>query len=361
MGEPEGSRAHTRLVAAAVGALVAATGIGGGAYMFFINRGPGSASATPAGYYIALPDEPLGAEDGLQILDATTNLPEGTVFELSIGSPDIEGSSGGPVIEAGLIRIRVANNACRESHGVLQSPSITVSVIVAPFDVSGPISGGRARSSPPDDSAKQPQEVRAVLGDAFENLWGDQVKETDRGKMLQAEKSYNLPVETCTHKLVDTEGGGLRQIPLKPPREGDIQLFEWCPTLDGTLQLEGGNPAEAADVALRFDGAILIDDTATYEALADPVVRFPSDWYPAGGQEPGLNRPVVVASFPAADGEAVARSCGEDVAQRTWQVVLSDGDTDVALVSYYLVLREDGWKVWGTLEGHGERTQPYGG
>jgi hypothetical protein len=68
-----------------------------------------------------------------------------------------------------------------------------------------------------------------------------------------------------------------------------------------------------------------------------------------------------IAGIPAAAGEAVERSCGRQVAGKTWQVVLGDGEYGLALVSYYLVLRQDGWKVWGTLEGHGETTPPFCG
>jgi hypothetical protein len=42
------------------------------------------------------------------------------------------------------------------------------------------------------------------------------------------------------------------------------------------------------------------------------------------------------------------------VAEKTWQVAMGDGEYALALVSYYLDLRPSGWKVWGTLEGHGE-------
>jgi hypothetical protein len=336
--------------------LVAAAGFGAAGFALFIgDRGPESSTAAPTKYHILLPDESLGTDDdGLQMLDAATNLPNGTQFDLSIGSPDIEGESGAGVKD-GLIRIRVLNNSCREINGVLRSPQLRISVIVAPFHVF--LSSGGFGSPPLDDRTKQPAEVRAVLGDRFEQLSGEQVEETDQGKMLKAERTYRLPVRTCTHKLVDTAGGGLRQIPLESPREGEVQRLPWCPDLQGARPVEGGN--DAAEIALRFDRALFNNEVRTYRALADPVVRFPSDWYPAASQEPGLPRAVVVASFPASDGEAVARSCGQEAAHRTWQVVLGDPDTRVALVSYYLILRAKGWKVWGSLEGHGETTKPY--
>jgi hypothetical protein len=46
----------------------------------------------------------------------------------------------------------------------------------------------------------------------------------------------------------------------------------------------------------------------------------------------------------------VSNGCGSLVALRTWGVGLSAAGRDVA-TTYLLVLRPEGWKVWGSLPG----------
>jgi hypothetical protein len=340
------------VVVAVVALLTAAAGCGR------LGAGDGSASGDPipSGHFVLLPDEPSGADRrGVLLLEARTNLPNGTRVDIGVGGPDIEGTSTGHRVRDGIIEVRVAMNACRMGDGALRAPPIGVILSVAPFNTFAYPSGRGPRTSLPP---KQPAEVRAILGERFERLEGNQVQREERGNFILVKKTYRFPPASCTHFLVDMAGGGLRQIPLRPPLEGVEQALPRCPDVTAALPTEEANTEEAATIALRFDASIFVDD-GEYRELVDPVVRFPSDWFPARGQEPGLEDVAFIAGVPATSGEAVQRSCGSDVAEKTWQVVLGDAEYGLALVSYYLVLRPDGWRVWGTLEGHGEMEPTY--
>jgi hypothetical protein len=313
--------------------------------------GPTDGDPIPSGHFVLLPDEPSGTDQrGVLLLEARTNLPNGTRVDIGVGGPDIEGVSSGRPVRDGVIDVRVAMNACRKVDGVLRAPPIGVIVSVAPFNTFAFPSGRGPGAVPPP---KQPAAVRTILGERFERLEGDQVQHEERGNFISVKRTYRFPPASCTHFVIDTSGGGLRQIPLRPPLEGVEQSLPWCPDVSAALPIEGASTDEAATIALRFDASIFVDD-GEYLDLVDPVVRFPSDWFPARGQEPGLEDVAFIAGVPATAGEAVQRSCGREVAEKTWQVVLGDGENGLALVSYYLVLGADGWKVWGTLEGHGE-------
>ena len=342
------------MVVAFVSLLIAAAGCGR------VVGGDGSTSGdpTPSGHFVLLPDEPSGTDNrGVLRLEARTNLPNGTLVDIGVRGPDIEGASTGHEVRDGVIAVRVAMNACHMVDGVLRAPPTGVVVNVAPFRTFASSSGGgRGPRTPPPP--KQPAAVRAILGERFERLEGDQVQHEERGNFISVKRTYRFPPASCTHFLVDTAYGGLRQIPLRPPLEGVEQALPWCPDVAAALPIDEANTEEAATIALRFDASIFVDD-GEYRELVDPVVRFPSDWFPARGQEPGLEDVAFIAGVRATAGEAVRRSCGRDVAEKTWQAVLGDAEYGLALVSYYLVLRPDGWNVWGTLEGHGEMEPTY--
>jgi hypothetical protein len=185
----------------------------------------GSASTD---YFIRLPAEP-GAVDskGLTVLDADTNLPEGTRIWLYFSSKDSEGPAEEEVA-GGTIRIRVANDECHGEGAMLTGSNITVRVTASPADrefiLFGPVGPGPQLSSPQvvatpsiwPSAPQQPEAVLAILGQHFENLTGPQVTLVGEDNQIQVSREYQLPANTCTERIVYLPGGDFRQVPVTP-------------------------------------------------------------------------------------------------------------------------------------------------
>jgi hypothetical protein len=151
--------------------------------------------ATPAGYFIRLfaaPYRPAG-ERGHYFVDLQTNLPDGTRL-----SEETEHANGGggtccPVVRSGAVHLTLVNNACTIEGGTVVGSRFTLVVTAGP-DVtymphSCPIGG--------DCDYKQPKHVRALLGDHFERLTGDQVVEYGRNRKLVYTQPIEFPSDTC--------------------------------------------------------------------------------------------------------------------------------------------------------------------
>jgi hypothetical protein len=120
--------------------------------------------------------------------------------------------------------------------------------------------------------------------------------------------------------------------------------FESCPDVAGTLPLDQGSEQEGADVALRFARAYLAGDDAAVAELEDPSVPKDPNWMIAGTPD-GIS---VFASGPGDPGGLVEFGCGPEVKARTLAVAFDDGtDSASADFTVFLILRSDGWKVWG--------------
>jgi hypothetical protein len=309
-------------------------------------------TSTPAGYFVLLPDQPSGYdENGLAILDATTNLPEGTLVDLYIFSADAETPSGG-VVKDGRIQTRVANNNCHETEMGLIGSSYRVTVTVSATPSSQVGIGVRGGGSPLP-SPMQPPEVQAILGPAFEHLTGDQVEERDGEKYLQTYGVYELPAETCSSKLLYTSDGSFEQVPVDTPiplATGPFpnEPFASCPDPTDAIAVEAGTWEYTGGIATRFDKALSGNDIDTLSELVDPSVGTFDGWTPSGSDDPQVVTNVPSGNYIA----AVVDGCGSFVALRTWGVVVAD-PSGSSPVTYLFVLRADGWKVWGLLPGGG--------
>jgi hypothetical protein len=137
---------------------------------------------------------------------------------------------------------------------------------------------------------------------------------------------------------------GIGGIEAAPTPEYPRGWFEWCPSLDGVLPPGPDAGPEASAVAERFTRAYLRGDLATVADLEDPSVPK--------GEVPGVTAATDAFSIGGvADdpGGMVEFGCGPDVAASTVTVVVDDGTSSASADFYlYLVLREDGWKVWGS-------------
>jgi hypothetical protein len=119
--------------------------------------------------------------------------------------------------------------------------------------------------------------------------------------------------------------------------------FEWCP--QAPFPEPGRDWSDrASEAAVRFAQAYVDGDPATLAKVLDPSV-------PAGAEFPVVlaeGADPTVAGTDAHGGQIVNYSCGNDVDAYTVAVTIDDGsDSASADFTVFLILREDGWKVWG--------------
>ncbi len=122
--------------------------------------------------------------------------------------------------------------------------------------------------------------------------------------------------------------------------------FAWCPNVLGSLPFGPEDRQEAGSVAIAFDRALLEGDRATLVRLADPSVEtFRRNWATTWKA-----RRLRVLSYSAEGGTLVSYGCGPRVASRTLAVTIYDSThtASAGAVTFYLIRRADGWKVWGS-------------
>lgn len=184
--------------------------------------GPPSTTTTPSppidGYFIKFSEDlkPTSSGYGFGVkVVATTNLPDGTLLQVSNGvsgsTPDSEPTSSGgsccpPVSDGEFTTTNIENSSCYGLIGATaNSPGLTVTLTALPefnFIPMGPL--GDNDYEPP----KQPQSVLDVLGQDFENLTGDQVVENKDGtKSLVATASFEWPEPQCGDEQFPLWGG----------------------------------------------------------------------------------------------------------------------------------------------------------
>ncbi|TMK78402.1 MAG: hypothetical protein E6G47_09810 [Actinobacteria bacterium] len=315
-----------------VALVVAGAGIG----TSFIAFGRSNLKPLPAvpvghGYVIRFPDGPLGYEKkGLAILDAATNLPAGTKVDLYYFSAEEE-NPGETDVKDGRIPIRLWNGFCHATERGLEGTTMKITAIVSPVSTEVLGGGGRIRQPAPPPPW-QPPSVQAVLGPYFEKVSGDQVVEQGGQRELVASTLFQLPAGTCQKVYGDVPPGPFPQ----PP-------FTSCPNPDGALPVEAGDWNTTGDVASAFDAALTAGDTQTLHRLADPSVSSFGAWASTGSRHPSWT-----GNVPFGD-PSVATGCGALVHLRTVGAQLAPSDGENAAMTYFLILRPDGWKVWGQL------------
>ena len=314
-------------------------------------------------FRVVLPKEPGGVDDrGLTILDANTNLPDGSIIDLYHFSANIE-SPGRTTVRDGRIKIRVSNHLCHDTEVGLIGTGWRVTVTLRAeyrelFGVPG------ASPLPP---VTQPPQVQKVLGARLERLGGEQVRKADGERYLEASKTYELPSETCTSKVVYTATGDFfDQIPVGKeisvdPGPFPRPPFAWCPDVLHALPVEAGGWLDAGRIARTFDLALRSGDDERLAELADPSVQSVDHGWPSTGSPDPQVANHVPSGFHI---PAVPAGCGSFVALRTRGVVLSaseavpaaqrgreSGEPIAESTTYLLVLRNQGWRVWASLPG----------
>jgi hypothetical protein len=320
--------------------------------------------AVSSDFKVVLPKEPRGVDKrGLTILDANTNLPDGSIIDLYHFSANIE-SPARTTVRDGRIKIRVANHLCHDTEVGLIGTGVRVTVALRP-EYRDPFGVPGASPLPP---ITQPPHVQKVLGSRLERLAGEQVRKVDHERYLEASKTYELPSETCMSKVVYSAAGDFDQIPVRKkvsldPGPFPRPPFTWCPDVLDALPVEAGGSLDAGRVARTFDLALRSSDGEPLAELADPSVQsVDHGWTSTGSTDPQVaNHAASGFHIPA-----VPAGCGSLVALRTRGVVLSaygvfpapqggreSGERIAQSTTYLLVLRSEGWRVWASLPGSG--------
>jgi hypothetical protein len=224
-------------------------------------RGLPRAGPTPThqGYFIDLPDlsTGVGPVHGYWTLTATTNLPDGTMYEAKSASTDgfSEGLSCCEEVQGGVITVRAGDDPCYRPVGSLGNGGATFTFEVRPvFDdfVSHgppPLPGP---SSSPRQPPTQPASVLAVLGEHFEGLTGDQVVVDGGVRELIATRTYTWTPRTC-----DIRDSELNPQACDGPPDGHLQGDPDSIMVDLTGALSQARLCEiwAADMTSDFQAA----------------------------------------------------------------------------------------------------------
>lgn len=347
-------RQRNRRVGAALVALALA---GAGMGTALIEFGRSGIKPLPAlrirhGYGIQFPDGPLGYEKkGLAVVDAATNLPDGTKVSLYLFGADVE-SPGQAVVKDGRIPIRIWNGFCHETEQGIEGTTTKVTVVVSPVSQSI-TAGGRVGAGHYSPQPQQPLNVQKALGPNFERLTGEQVIEDNGRRLLVASKLVRLPADTCQKKYGFTKDGSYELLPVDqpvtlPPGPFPKSPFTSCPDPDGALPVEAGDWQTTGEVAAEFDAALTAGNVATLRQVADPSVDSFDSWISTNSSHPAW-----IGNVPFGD-PAVATGCGALIYLRTVGAQLARAEGENPAVTYLLILRSDGWKVWGQLPGDGQ-------
>jgi len=127
--------------------------------------------------------------------------------------------------------------------------------------------------------------------------------------------------------------------------------FQWCPDVAAALPFDATAATDAAAVARRFNIALIRGRGEVLGGLADLSATSlePDRW----GHTLLTSGIEITYSAPARNDGRAQMGCGTLVAQRSWKVVMHDSSrtATAGLAAYYLVKRDDGWKVWGSYGG----------
>jgi len=127
------------------------------------------------------------------------------------------------------------------------------------------------------------------------------------------------------------------------------QLKSACPDLQRLGPLPKNAAKDAADVAVRFNKALVLDDESTVRALSEPSAEPTYGAWASTGSARGV-AVTRVGRISADDLFSVA--CGRAVTRRSLRVVMHDrnGTTSEGLAFFYLAHTDDGWRVWAADE-----------
>jgi hypothetical protein len=149
----------------------------------------------PADHYIRFEGQTEDpSRPGVFSIELSTNLPVGTRIDRATASEYGEGGTCCPKIKSNRILLTLVNNNCHIVDGELRGSRFTLTIVAGPqvgylLPCFGPPGGCKPQ--------EQPASVRAVLGDHFERLRGDQVVVDGAERRLVFEHEFEFPAETC--------------------------------------------------------------------------------------------------------------------------------------------------------------------
>ena len=121
----------------------------------------------------------------------------------------------------------------------------------------------------------------------------------------------------------------------------------WCPDPRRALPLNQDRGRDATRTAIRVAIAVVKGYTKQLDHLIEvPAGAPPARRWAAPGRAAGLR--VLGRGFGGLN-DSLAINCGVQVAERTWIAILEDREPPADdAVAFYVVLRPDGYKVWGS-------------
>jgi hypothetical protein len=149
----------------------------------------------PADHYIRFETQTEDpSRPGVFSIELSTNLPVGTRIARATASEYAEGGTCCPKITSNRIRLKLVNNDCHVVGRELRGSRFTLTIVAGPrVEYLLPCLGPPGACEPQE----QPASVRAVLGDNFERLRGDQVVVDGVDRRLVFEHHFEFPAETC--------------------------------------------------------------------------------------------------------------------------------------------------------------------
>lgn len=160
------------------------------------------------------------------------------------------------------------------------------------------------------------------------------------GTRVALDRAENPPIEVDREELAATD----------PELRNRVdELRRGCPEPKRLGPVPKKSEKDAADVAVQFNKALVLDDKRTVRALSEPSAE---PTYGAWAST-GSNKGVVVTSVGrnSAD-DLFSIACGREVTRRSLRVVMHDrnGTTSEGLAFFYLAHTKDGWRVWAADE-----------
>ena len=161
------------------------------------------------------------------------------------------------------------------------------------------------------------------------------------GTRVALDRAANPPSETDREEQFDVD---------PELRNRVVELKGACPDWQRIGPIpKKGSEANAADVAVRFNKALVLGDTRTVRTLEEPSAEPTYGAWASTGSTRGVTV-TSVGRISAEDLFSVA--CGRVVTKRSLRVVMHDrkGTTSEGLAFFYVGHTKDGWRVWAADE-----------
>jgi len=123
------------------------------------------------------------------------------------------------------------------------------------------------------------------------------------------------------------------------------ELRSGCPQPQGFLPRPKGAARDAAEIAVRFNKAVIREDEFMVQELTEPTAKPTRGSWASTKTVKGLR---VTSSQPVSKKDVFTQACGRKVTRRSMRVVMHDrsGVNIEGLAFFYLGYTPNGWLVW---------------